>query len=326
MSAIARGHMVVDACTALEKSPPMERLRRSWDLFKASWAMLREDRTLLKYPLIAGVAVLLLVAVIGLPLALTGALDTDEIGPVQVIALFVLYFVGYAVVFLCNTALVSVVMGRMSGQPVADPGFGFARRHLGTILGYAAIAATVGVALNLIASKFEGVGRVVAALGGAAWSIASFLVVPVLVVEEVGPIEALKRSSSLLTKTWGEQLIGNAGIGIVTGLITFLIVAAGALLVWMAAMTGGAVLIGIVVVLVAAAVGLTLVVTNALDTIYRSAVYRYATNQPIEHYAAVEELPLAFQAPDRIEFGDRRRRRDEGGFRSTLRIRPRRPE
>jgi hypothetical protein len=296
-------------------------------LFKASWAMLKDDRSLLMFPLISGIAVVVLMVLVGLPLALAGAFDGggDTGTAMAVVALFIIYFVVYTAIIFCNAAMVSVVMDRMSGDSTVTAGDGWAaaRSRLPMILGYAAISATVGVILNLVAERFEGLGRFLAALGGAAWGIATFLVVPVLVVEDIGPVDAVKRSSSLLTRTWGEQVIGNAGIGLVTGLLTFAIVAIGAGLIALAASIGGAVVIGLVVVVVAIAIGLTLVVSGALDTIYRTAVYRYATQQPIADYAAADELPLAFQARD-IVIGDRHpRRQGESGTRSTLRIRNR---
>jgi len=70
-------------------------------------------------------------------------------------------------------------------------------------------------------------GVIVAALGGMAWNIITFLVIPVLVVEGVGPIKAIKRSAGLLKKTWGEQIIGNAGIGLVFGLLGFAVAVVG---------------------------------------------------------------------------------------------------
>ena len=55
------------------------------------------------------------------------------------------------------------------------------------------------------------VGRI----GGLGWSLATFLVVPVLVAEGLGPIDAVRRSSQLLKRTWGEQIAGNVGVGAV---------------------------------------------------------------------------------------------------------------
>ena len=36
-------------------------------------------------------------------------------------------------------------------------------------------------------------------------------------------MEAIKRSANLLKKTWGEQIVGNFGVGIVFGLLSFLV-------------------------------------------------------------------------------------------------------
>ena len=59
------------------------------------------------------------------------------------------------------------------------------------------------------------VGRIVGSLVGLAWSLVTFLVLPVLVIEQIGPIQAVKRSAELFKHTWGENMIANAGIGIV---------------------------------------------------------------------------------------------------------------
>ena len=49
----------------------------------------------------------------------------------------------------------------------------------------------------------------------------TFLVLPVLVVEQIGPIQAVKRSAELFKRTWGENMIANAGIGLVALVATF---------------------------------------------------------------------------------------------------------
>lgn len=273
----------------------MERFRRSWELFKASWAMIREDRALLRYPIVSGIAVIALAILIGGPLALAGAFDDGNLGPAQIVALFVMYFLVYSAITFCNAALVSEVMARMDGRPATGTGWAFARGNLGSILGYAAIAATVGVALNLLSRRDDIGSQLVGALGGAAWGIATFLVVPVLVVERVSPLDALKRSASLLKRTWGEQIIGNAGIGLFTGLMIVLTVLLGAGLVLLAAATGVAALVVIAVLIAVLAVAAVAAVSSALDTIYRAAVYRFAMNQPIADYGAADAIPAAFR-------------------------------
>ena len=113
---------------------------------------------------------------------------------------------------------------------------------------------------------------------GFAWNIATYLVVPVLVVEEVGPVEAIKRSAGLLRKTWGEQLVGNFGLGAVFGLITVLmIVLMIPLIVVAAALENFVLIIGVIVLFVMGFVLLGLV-NSALSGIYAAAVYNYAAN------------------------------------------------
>jgi MFS family permease len=273
----------------------MERFRRSWELFKASWAMIQEDRTLLRYPIVSGIAVIALAILIGGPLSLTGVFNEGDIGPLQIVALFIMYFLVYSAITFCNAAMVSEVMARMDGRQETVSGWGFARENIGPILGYAAIAATVGVVLNLLSRREDLGSQLVGALGGAAWSIATFLVVPVLVVERVSPIDALKRSASLLRRTWGEQLIGNAGIGLFTGLLIVATVVLGAGLVALAATTGVVALVAVAVAIGVLAVAAVIAVSSALDTIYRSAVYRYANGQPIQDYEAADAIPAAFR-------------------------------
>ena len=273
------------------------RFSRSWELAKASWAVLMSDRSLLIYPIVSGIAVVILGALIAGPLFAFGIIDsgdTESVGIAQIAGLFVLYFVCYLAIFFCNTALVSVVMRRLNGDTAPYSGWSFASSRIGTIAGYAAIAATVGVALRLLASKSENLGRIAAAIGGAAWSIATFLTVPVLVVEKLGPIDTIKRSAGLLRKTWGEQIIGNAGIGLATGLATFVVILLGGGLVLLAYATGVTVLIGLAVVIALIAFAIVIVVSSALDAIFRAALYRYATDRTTSSYPASGLLPEAF--------------------------------
>src|SRR5215212_10751368 len=90
-------------------------------------------------------------------------------------------------------------------------------------------------------------GRIVISLIGFAWNIATYLVVPVLAAEDIGPIDAVKRSTQLLKRTWGEQLVGNAGVGAVFGLMMFGIFLIGIPLVVLAAISQSMLLLGIAI-------------------------------------------------------------------------------
>ncbi|HKJ28012.1 MAG TPA: DUF6159 family protein [Anaerolineales bacterium] len=258
------------------------RISNSWELVKASAGVLRKDKELLVFPIISTIGVILVTLGFILPFALGGLFDSVFSGKFQfagyvVMALY--YVVQYTVIFFSNTALVGAAMIRLEGgDPTVRDGIQIALKNFGNILGYSLIAATVGVILRSISERSEGLGRFVVSLLGTAWNVATFLVVPVLAVEGIGPIEAVKRSTSLLKRTWGEQIAGNFGMG----LFTFLAII-GVSLVGGAAIFGMVALdIGVVpIVLVAGLVLLLLVlvglVSSTLNSIYTAAVYQYAT-------------------------------------------------
>jgi len=150
--------------------------------------------------------------------------------------------------------------------------------RVGHILGYAAIAATVGLILRVIEERAGFIGRWITGLLGVAFTVATFLTVPILVSRNVGPVDAVKESATLLKKTWGENVIGNAGMGLVFMLFYVGVVGIGMLFVFGVAHTGSAVLIVLVTALLVLAVIALALVQTALQGVYSAALYRYATN------------------------------------------------
>ena len=255
-----------------------EKFARSWSLVKASAAVLRDDKELLWFPVISSIAALLVAATFLVPSLMAGLFD-DGAGPVSIVVGFLFYLSQYFVIFFFNSALVGAAMIRLEGgDPTVADGLRIARERIGPILGYAAIAAVVGLLIRALEERSEWLGALVARLLGAAWTISTFLVVPVLVARNVGPIDAIKESFALLKKSWGENLIGNVGLGFAFGLLTLLAVLLGAGLVVATALALGATaafLVGGVAVL---AVIMLAVTQAALAGIYQAAVYRFAVD------------------------------------------------
>jgi len=80
---------------------------------------------------------------------------------------------------------------------------------------WAVISATVGLILSAIRNRGGAVGSLAAGIAGTAWSLVTFFVIPVMIFEEKGVLTAIKNSVSLFKKTWGENIIGSIGIGLV---------------------------------------------------------------------------------------------------------------
>lgn len=257
------------------------RFAQSWSLVKASASVLRSDKELLLFPLLSAIASLIVAASFFVPALLGGTFSSLGEGghpsPVFYVGMFAFYVVQYFVIIFFNTALVGAAMIRLrGGDPTVADGFRIAFSKLPAIFGYAVISATVGVILRALQERAGFIGRIVVGIIGLAWTVASFLVVPVLVNHDVGPIDAVKRSAELLKKTWGENLIGNTGIGLVFGFIVFATVLVGGGLIVLAATTKTAALIVATAVLVGVAILLLVLVQAALQGIYSAALYRYA--------------------------------------------------
>lgn len=263
-----------------------EKFSRSWELVKASAAVLRSDKELMLFPLISGVATMVVLATFLIPMFALRIFE-NGMGVGGAVFGFLFYFCQYSVIIFCNCALVGAAMIRLDGgDPTLADGFNAAKSRIPAILGYAAIAATVGVLLQALKSRDNNfLVRLIGSGLGAAWTLATFLVVPVLVSRNVGPIDALKQSVTLLKKTWGENAIGNVGIGAAFGLITFAVIVVGALVTFAAAQASVALAI-VVAALFLIGVLLLGVYQAALSGIYSAALYRYA----ISH-----ETPAAFQ-------------------------------
>jgi hypothetical protein len=271
-----------------------DKFARSWELVKASAEVLRSDKELLLFPLISGTATLVVLATFMIPVFALRIFDSG-FGIGSALVGFAFYFCQYSVIIFFNCALVGAAMIRLDGgDPTLRDGLDVARSRLPAILGYAAIAATVGVLLQSLKSRDNFLVRLLGSGLGVAWTLATFLVVPVLVSRDIGPIDALKQSGALLKRTWGENAIGNVGIGAAFGLITFAAVAFGVLLTFVAAQASIALAV-LVGVLCAGGVLLLGVYQAALTAIYSAVLYRYA--QTHETPAAFEGglLEVAFQ-------------------------------
>jgi hypothetical protein len=259
-----------------------QRLANSWELVKASFRVLQQDKELLVFPILSTFGVVLVTLGFIFPFLIGNLFDTVFSGQNQIAGFLVMaayYVVQYAVIFFANTALVGAAMIRLEGgDPTVRDGLEIAARNFASILGYALIAATVGMILRSASERSKGLGRFVVSLLGTAWNVATYLVVPVLAVEGIGPIESVKRSASLLKQTWGEQIAGNIGIGGLTVLVIIgILVMGGALGAGIAYLELGIIpiiIVGVFTVMLLVIVGL---VSSTLNSIYTAAVYQYAT-------------------------------------------------
>ena len=256
------------------------RFSRSLELAKASFAVVRADKELMLLPVMSVFALIVIVLSLAVPVAVLGGFSTEaaQSEPLAMLGALIFYVVTYFVALFFNAALVGAAMIRMDGgNPTLGDGLRIAWARKGRILGYALIAATVGLLLRAIEERVGWLGSLVVKLIGVAWAVATFLVVPVLVTRDVGPLGAVKESAELLRSTWGENLIGNFGLGLVFMLVYFAWIGLGIAALLFASKTGYVTLIAAVVLV--GVVGLLAIsaLQATMQGVYAAALYRHAT-------------------------------------------------
>jgi hypothetical protein len=270
----------------LEEFNMFDRMRNGWLLATESIRILKSDKKLLVFPLLSFLACLAVLASFILPLinspwarAIVDDQNQPQAAqdPLVYVILFAFYFANYFVIIFFNSALVACTLIRFNGgAPTIGDGLRAAASRLPQILGWALVSATVGMILKLIEDRSEKVGQFVVALLGSAWSALTFFVVPVLVVEKAGPVEAFKRSLALVKRTWGEAVTAHFSIGLIVFL--FFLVALVPALIGIA--LGGPVLwLGLATSLVLLIV--VALVSAAVNVIITAVLYQYAAGKEL---------------------------------------------
>lgn len=268
----------------------MKRIKRGWALTKKSWGLLNENRELIRFPLYGAVATIPLAFIfLGPGLYF---LEEDAIAgaiPLLVLGVFVLSVVGFY--FSVGLAATADMIFRGERATVGD-GLAVARERFTQILGWAAVSTAISVVMGVL-EEYGGIaGTIAARFVGTAWSLVTFISIPVIAIEGTGPLETLKRSGSLFRERWGQQITGNLAIGGAVFLIGVLpSVALGALgvYVWASASFAGALL----VVLGVIGLAISLLISKALSGIFGVALYRYALDGEAVGGFTADELESA---------------------------------
>ncbi|HLX60830.1 MAG TPA: DUF6159 family protein [Planctomycetota bacterium] len=276
-----------------------ERISRGWRLGMTALSILRQDKKLLIFPLLSGLACLLVSISFAAPFYFSDNVqhmikDRDAGKAVHNIltyaVLFGFYFMNYVVIIFFNTGLVACAMKRFNGEePSLSYGFSVAVSRMPQIVAWSLVSASVGVILRIIEQYSDKVGQIVAGLLGMAWNLMTYFVLPVLVVERVGPIDAVKRSCAVLRQAWGESIVANFGTGLLMFLMSLLALIPGVL----GFLIGGPFLI--------AGIGLSILgllivslISSATNTIILAALYKYAAQSTAPQQFDEEMLSGAF--------------------------------
>ena len=262
-----------------------DRLGQGWKLGIKSLEVIGKHPKLLIFPVFSGAALIVLLlsfggVFLGLssfdPAMMEAFFSTMEsMGEVAFWGIiFLFYLVNYFIVVFFNVALVHNARLIFAGEePSIQAGIAFSAKRMHQILAWAALAATVGLILKIIEDKL---GSLVSGLLGFAWSIATYFVVPTLAAEEIGPIEALRRSSNVIRERWGESIGAGFSLALFNIGGVFIAILVGALLSTVIH-PGVGIAVGVILFF------LTMIINDAARNIFLTAAYEHTQgNTPNE--------------------------------------------
>ncbi len=274
----------------------MGHIRRGWEITKSSWHVFKlEKKELISLEIISTLLTLLLLAVFltamftlgGVNIAAFNSSTELSLTPLGV-GMGIAYYFAMNLVFTFVSALfVHVVYTRLQGEDATISGsWRVVKKRAGPLALFSLVNSVVRYVIEFAQQKLPLGGKIIAFLGGIAWTVATIFAIPVIVTseEKMSPAQTIKKSSGLIRKTWGEGVISQFGIAAVSTLVTLLyIILFGA--IGFAAFTITPV--ASVAVAVVGVIGLVIVllITSILSAIAQAALF---------YYASTGEEPVAF--------------------------------
>jgi hypothetical protein len=255
-------------------------------LMKSCVKVLKKDKELILFPIMAAIFVIVLLGLI----YSTGSIDLSAANEEQmsILPIAILIFGANFIIVFFNSALISAALERLrGGDPNISSGLSHAFKHIHHIFFWSIIVTIMG----LIFAAIKANGRQRGGFGGmmtqifasfleAGWAMMTFFVVPIIVSENISPLSAIKRSSSLFKQTWGNQVAANFGFGIFQIIAILISLGIG----WFFGLINGT--LGIAIGLLCATTSISIIYT--LEGIYKAALYEHALG----------EKPLEFEEQD----------------------------
>lgn len=273
----------------------MHRFSNTWSLMKSSFQVLKEDTTILLFPVMSGIFSLLIIGSFLLPFFASGNLSSlqyleNQPGFIGYIYLFLFYFLSYFVVLFFNSASVVYAIEVMrGGNPTIPSALKMVTHRITPLLGWTAIAATVGLIINSLENSSDSMGKIFSAFLGLSWTVISFLVLPILIVEGKGPVTSLKLSTKMLKNSWGEQLIGHFSFGLIFAVASIPIF----FIIFLGLQYGGLAAILALVLGVFLVISLG-VVQWSLQSIFMGAMYLFVRKESIPASYSISQIHTAF--------------------------------
>jgi len=278
----------------------MGKIAVTLSLMKSSWQILKKDKELLLLPVLSGIFCLSFMTIFVVQGLEHGWLTSfaknaaaEQKNTVYGV-MFLFYYVNYLIIVFFNAAIVACAVIRMDGgNPTLGDGLQAAINRFPHIAGWALIAATVGFLLGMVESGSNRGRGFIARIFGFAWSLISFFVIPLIVIEKTNPLFAMDFSMGMMRRTWGEQVIGNFSFGLLFSLLSLPVIPI-ALLAYKA---GGSLISLPTILFIAIYLIILSIFQSALKAIFNAVMYVFARDGEVPHEFSSEQLREAMRQP-----------------------------
>lgn len=275
----------------------MQRFSNTWSLMKSSFAVLQAEKKLLIFPVISALVTLLILASFIFPTLvldkgwIEDGIISDSTRWYHYLQLFGLYYVCYFIMLFFNSATVaSAVYVMRGGKPTIGGAMNAVMSRLGPLAAWALIAASIGLILNIIENQSDKIGKIITGLLGMSWTLISFMVLPILIIENRGPVESLKTSITMLKGTWGEQILGHFSFG----LIYFILIMPMFVVLFLLMNLGEAAMLPAMVLAIVYSLAVA-AVQWVLQSIYMGALYMYTRDHEIPDGFSVSQINTSIE-------------------------------
>ena len=269
----------------------MNRIKRGFRITKLGIHVVKADPELMVYLLFS---VIMSVLSFGVVLTFTGGLgfvignDEGFEGGVAV-GTFISYFIVSVITVFWNAAIIASAYERMTTgrNPSFSYGIKQAMKCFPQILIWGLISGTVGVIISFFEAMAESDNIVVAIIGhiisfmiSFAWWMTTFFVVPMIVLENSGVFESMKKGPKLFDETWGENIVASVGTGIINFIVILTII-----VICLPLFVFGEIGAALAFILIVIGIAISSLFFTACDAVNKASLYYYAKTG--------EEVPLA---------------------------------
>lgn len=284
-----------------------EKLKNSWELAKECWRVLMLDKEMLAFPLLSTLTTIIVLSILAYPIWALGYFEQAETIHIDMTNLFsasvilswllvtiVPTYICYVIFTFFNSGLITCAFIRLCGDdPVLADGFHVAWKRLPKILTWSILAASVGLLLRLFKGRNNMLRSLIGGTLELGWRVASFFAIPVIVAEEKGAVDALKRSGNLIKKNWGEALTLEVGLSV----LAYPVMAPIFIIVGLCAYSWQAMplLSAVIIVMCLIYTFIVSLVFSTLDAIAKAALYMVATGDQMPENFNNELLETIFK-------------------------------